>query len=107
MPKTLVVELVKFAVFWLNAIPANGGVSITVSPRTLMTGLTVDYNTHCHIHFGAYAQTHEENFRANSLQARTLGTNTLGPVNNIQVGYYFMNLNTGQRIHSHFLCQTM
>ena len=59
----------------------------------------MDYNKHCRVPFGSYVQTHEENIRTNSLQARTLGAITLGPDNSNQVGYYFLNLNTGQRIH--------
>ena len=59
----------------------------------------MDYNKHCRVSFGSYVQTHEENIRTNSLQARTLGAITLGPDNSNQVGYYFLNLNTGHRIH--------
>ena len=33
------------------------------------------------------------------MQARTLGAITLGPDSSARGGYYFMNLNTGKRIH--------
>ena len=99
MPKIMVVELVKFSVFWLNAFPAKGGVSTTLSPRTLLTGMGIDFATHCRLSFGSYVQTHEENFRTNGQQARTLGAITLGPDNSSQGGYNFYNLNTGMRIH--------
>ena len=33
------------------------------------------------------------------MKARTLGAIALGPDNSQQVGYWFMNLNTGKRIH--------
>ena len=47
MPPTLVIEMVKQAVFWLNAFPHPKGVSESQSPRTIVTGQDVDYNRHC------------------------------------------------------------
>ena len=72
MPKIMVVELVKFSVFWLNAFPAKGGVATTLSPRTLLTGMGIDFATHCRLSFCSYVQTHEENFCTNGQQARTV-----------------------------------
>ena len=57
-----------------------------------------DYNCHCKLAFGAYAQVHEENFPTNSQQARTLGAICLGPSGNLQGGYKFMNLRTGKKL---------
>ena len=99
MPKLMVVELVKFVVHWLNAFPMKGGVSENMSPAAIITGKQVDFNLHCRQIFGSYVQTHEENSPRNSQQARTLGAITLGPDTSSQSGYYFMNLNTGKKIH--------
>ena len=42
MPKKLVVELIKLSVFRLNTCLAKGRVSSTLSPRTLLTSMTID-----------------------------------------------------------------
>ena len=99
MPKSMVVDMVKFVVHWLNAFPVKGGISENMSPGLIMTGKSVDFQLHCKQPFGSYVQTHEENSPRNSQQARTLGAITLGLNNSSQAGYYFMNLNTGKRIH--------
>lgn len=71
VPRIMIIELVKAMVFWLNSVPANDGVSDTISPRTLLTGQKIDYNRHCRLGFGAYVQTHEEH--DNSMAPRTTG----------------------------------
>jgi hypothetical protein len=52
MPPRLVIEMAKHAVYWLNAFLHPDGVSDTLSPRTIVTGQTVDYNRHCKYEFG-------------------------------------------------------
>eukprot|EP00957_Ditylum_brightwellii_P019731 1489096-Ditylum_brightwellii.AAC.1 len=49
LPGRVLVELVNFAVFWLNVFPPSAGVSKTLSPHTIITGLEVDYNKHCQL----------------------------------------------------------
>ena len=82
---------------WLNAFPATNGVSQTLSPRTIVTGLTLDFRAHCRIEPGSYVQTHEEH--NNSMLTRTVGAIALLPSGNSQGGHYFLSLNTGRRIH--------
>jgi hypothetical protein len=95
IPSLMTVELVYASVvFWLNMSPSNDGVSDTISPRGLITGLKLDYNKHCRIAFGAYAQTHEEH--DNIMATRTIGAITVRPMGNEQRGYYFMSLSTGK-----------
>ncbi len=60
IPTCRIVELVHLSVFWLNTFPASDKVSNTLSPRAIIIGSKVDFNNHCKIEFGAYAQTHEE-----------------------------------------------
>ena len=55
----MVIELVRRAVFWLNAFPYKNGVSDTMSPCTIITGQHVDYNKHCKYVFGQYVQVHD------------------------------------------------
>jgi hypothetical protein len=60
MPPCLVIKMAKHAVYWLNAFPHPDGVSDTLSPWTIVTGQTVNYNRHCKYEFGQYVQSHEQ-----------------------------------------------
>jgi len=92
-------ELINFCAMWINFVPPKGGVSKDLSPRTIMTGSYPNYNTHCRIPFGAYAQVHEENSPTNTTDLpRTTGAICLGPTGNVQGGYKFMSLVTGRKI---------
>ena len=99
MPGLMIVHLVYFVCHWLNAFPPKGGISDTIAPAEFIDGRRTDYHKHCKLSFGSYVQTHEENNPTNSMQSRTLGAITLGPDTTGRGGYYFMNLNTGRRIH--------
>jgi hypothetical protein len=95
-PYLMIVRMVATSLFWLNNLPPNNGVSPTMTPRAIVTGLPVDYNAHCQIEFGAYAQTHEEH--DNSMLSRTVGAVCLGPTGNAQGTYSFLSLSTGRKI---------
>jgi hypothetical protein len=97
IPHMMMAHMVYFSIFWINSFPAKGGLSSHVSPRTIITGLTIDCNTHCCLEFGAYVQTHEAH--GNNMSPRTIGAICLGPCGSIQGGYNFMSLSTGERIH--------
>jgi len=58
VPSRMVVELASREVFWLNAFPPADGISVTLSPRTIVTGQTVHHDRHCKFDFGQYVQTH-------------------------------------------------
>ena len=94
----MIKKMIYNCVLWINAFPPKGGVSASISPRTFITGVKLDYNCHCKLAFGAYAQVHEENLPTNSQQARTLGAICLGPSGNLQGGYKFMNLQIGNKL---------
>ena len=100
MPALVIMEMVKTSIQWLNNFPPKGGVSPTMSPRAIITGKSFDYNKHCHIEFGAHAQTHEEH--DNSMATRTTGAIALRPTGNAQGGHYFMSLTTGRRLNRNF-----
>ena len=70
-PPRLIAEMVYNVVFWLNTFPHKDSVHTTISPRTLITGLAIDYHKHCKLAFGTYVQVHEEG--DNSLKPRTSG----------------------------------
>ena len=97
MPARLVIEMVYASVFWLNSFAPNDGVSKFMSPRTIVTGLQVEFNRHCQLEFGTYTQVHEEH--DNSMDSRTAGATALRPTGNAQGGYYFMSISTGRRLN--------
>lgn len=49
IPSVMLSELICLCVFWLNFFPLDHGVCGVISPRTLLMGLEVDYNKHCHL----------------------------------------------------------
>ena len=73
-------------------VPQKRGVSKTLSPRTLLTGQTWSYTTHCKLEFGDYVETHEEH--DNSMATRTIGAIALCPTGNTLGGYFFFSLAT-------------
>ena len=97
IPRRLTIEMLYAANYWLNMFPRKGAISTTMSPRTLLTGLTMNYNRHCRLEFGEYVQTHEEH--DNSLNPRTIGALALHLTGNVQGGYFFFSLTTGKVIN--------
>ena len=47
LTRNMIMELAKAAVYWLNSVPSHMGVSLTMSPRTIITGQVLDYHKHC------------------------------------------------------------
>ena len=93
----MLMEMVNNRALWLNMFPPKGGIG-SVSRRTLMTGIRLDYKKHCQLTFGSYVQVHEEPTPTNSPEARTIRSITLGPTGNLQGGYKCLNLQTGKKI---------
>ena len=91
------IELAKRVMFFFNAFPPKDGISDTMSPRTIVTGLTLDYDQHCQYAFGEYVQAHEEH--DNSMKTRTVGTLAMRPTGNAQGSYYFLSLDSGKIIN--------
>ena len=96
IPKAMLIEMAKFAVFWLNSFPHPLGISQTESPRRLVTGENIDYNKHCRYEFRQYVQCHEQH--DNTMAPRTVGAIALRPTGNRQGSYYFLSLNSGRII---------
>jgi hypothetical protein len=44
----------------LNFFPTKGGISNTLSPKTIMSGETLDYKKHLSLQVGRYFQVHEK-----------------------------------------------
>ena len=86
------------AVKLLNFFPAKGGVSGSLSPKTIMSGKTLDYKKHLSLQFGQYCQVHEEDQPCNGQAQCTRGASLLGSSGNAQGGHRFMALNSGKKI---------
>jgi hypothetical protein len=98
IPRLLTIYIVFKAVKLLNYFPPKGGISDTVSPRTIMTGETLNYKTQLTLQIGQYCQVHEEFTPRNSQLPRTQGAICLGPSRNLQGGFKFMSLTSGKVI---------
>ena len=60
MPPRLVIEMGKHAMLWLNAFRNPKGIAGNHRPRSIITGVGINFNKHCRYQFGKYVQTHEE-----------------------------------------------
>ena len=84
----------------LNNLPADDGISDTLSLNTLVMGAqNPDYNELVKLQFGDYVQVHQERQITNSNKPRSIGAIALYPSGNAQYTWYFMSLNTGKRLH--------
>ena len=101
LPKMLVVHMVSDAVRCLNQFPRENGISETMSPASLVTGVgNPDYH-HMRVELGAYVRVFEDNTPSNTLKSRSVGAIALTPTGNAQGDYYFMSLATGKRLSRH------
>jgi hypothetical protein len=94
----MIIEMLANVVLWINAFPPSSGISKTFSPITIMTGTALDFNKHCQIPFGAYAEVHEDRNITDTMSERTQPAICLGPTANFQGSYKFLSLRTGKRI---------
>ena len=58
LPRLMLVEMANNCALWINMFPPKGGIG-SVSPRTLITGIKLDYKKHCQLPFGSYVQLHK------------------------------------------------
>jgi hypothetical protein len=97
----MTVHIVLNVVKLLNFFPTKGGLSETLSLKTIMSGETLNYKKHLSLQIGQYCQVHEEDNPCNSQLARTKRAIYLGPSGNLQGGFKFMALNTGKKSVRH------
>jgi hypothetical protein len=82
----------------VDFFPTKGGVSDTLSPKTIMSGEMLDYKKHMSLQLEQYCQVHEEDNPRNSQISRNKGVISLGPSGNLQGGFKFIALNSGKKI---------
>jgi hypothetical protein len=63
-----------------------------------MTGMELDFEKHCKLPFGAYAEAHEEYPQTNTMAPRTRGVIFLGPTGNFQGSYKMMYHQIGRKL---------
>ncbi|KAL7466217.1 hypothetical protein ACHAXS_006508 [Conticribra weissflogii] len=80
MPRRILIELINFVVFWLNAFPARTG----VSPQEIIIRQAVDYNKHCKTQFGSYCEVFDDPQPSNTLSPQTQPAISIGPTGNLQ-----------------------
>ena len=97
MPGRMVIELVYASVFWLNCFYPSKSICGDLSPRTIITGQTIDFNRHIKHEFGDYVQTHEAT--DNTMRERTVGAVALRPTGNEQGSYFYLSLSTGKKLN--------
>ena len=90
----MVISRMEQQVKWLNSFPVKGGVSSTLSPRTIVTGKSINYNKQCTTHMGAYVLVHTENILTNTIQPQALSCIYLALMDNKQGGHELLNLAT-------------
>jgi hypothetical protein len=100
LPPIILTHMVLHCIKLLSYFPPKNSVSDTISPRTLLTG-----KDFC-LPVGAYCQVHEDAAPYNSIIARTKAAICLGPTQNLQVGHYFMALDTGRVVTRYSWTQT-
>jgi hypothetical protein len=93
----IVLNVVKLLIFF----PTKGGISDTLSPKTIISGETLDYKKHLSLQLGQYCEVHEEENPQNIQITRTKGAISLRPSGSLQGGFKFMDLNSGKKIVRH------
>ena len=94
----MIAQMISYVFIWINSIPVGSGISDTLYPHTIMTGTTMDFNRHCQLKFGAYADIHEHPKPLNSQKTWCKPFICLGLTGNIQGSYWFLKLHTDRRI---------
>ena len=97
LPRKITANIVLNVTYVLNFFLTKGGLSMTLSPKTIMIGETINYKYYT-LPFGSYCQVHEEAAPHNSLAACTQGTISLGPSGNMQGAQCFLSRKTGDVI---------
>ena len=98
IPKLLSTHIVLHTAKMLNYFPTKGGISDSLVTNTIISGETLYFKNHLHLHLGYYCQVHAEEIPQNSKYLRTKGAICLGPSGNLQGRYKFMVFNSGMRI---------
>ena len=95
LSQTLLVYLIYFVVACINMLPNHNRMDRT-SPKELLTGRKINFDTDLRIGFGDYVHSTTPNIVKNSMEARTQGCIALLPIGNIQGSVKFLRLDTNK-----------
>jgi hypothetical protein len=98
LPKLMLIELINFAAFWLNAFPSESGISDELSLREIILRRGIDFQKHCRVPFGTYVEAHDDPMITNDSNPPTTPAIAIGPTGSVQGTYKFLSLTTGQKI---------
>ena len=93
--RLIVVHCLYFAMMMINAVPADGGISETYSPREIVTERKLNMKKDCRALFGAYVKASKDAVTTNTMDERTHSCITLGPSRNLQGSVKCFDLLTG------------
>ena len=96
-PPLIIKEMVEYQVTMRNKLPSLNGISQTMSPLTILTGLPNTTYDSFKLEFGQYVQVHNHPNKTNNMKAQTTPAVALKPSSS-ENGWYFMSLETGKRI---------
>jgi len=94
LPCVVLIHVVYYQVTMINHFPKSSSVDPEIPPKTLLTGVKIDYKRDCQLKLGEYVQVHDDDMITNTMKERTLGAICLGPVGNAQGSYNFLSLRT-------------
>ena len=80
----------------MNVVPQKSVVSDTLAPRLILTGVKMDFNLHWKIPIGGYDQIYQKT--GNYTTDCIVGAICIVTNHNIQGGYKFIVLNTGNTL---------
>ena len=96
-PRLMVIAGLEFITASINNIPAGDGISSSLSPATIATGVRPPNLAHFKLSFRDYVELHVDHQPYNSMKPRTVPCIALRPVGNSQGSFYFMDLHSGRR----------
>ena len=98
IPKLMKIHAVLNITKMLNYFLTKQGIYLEISPRYILTGESLEYKKHSTLQPGQYCQVHNNEGPRNSNKSGNQGAVYLGPYGNIQGGFKFVTLQTGQKI---------
>ena len=94
----MIIELVNHAIRCLNQFPARDGISDTLSPLSIVTGVSSPDFNNMKIEFEQYAQVFLDDDITNTTAPRAVGAIAMSATPYENEFYKFMNLNTGKEL---------
>ena len=95
--REMVKEGVRFVIKNRNQFPVEDGISKVLSPATIVVGAHPPDCTKMLLEFGAYEAFNEKK-PTNTMESRATGAIALTNIGNSKGDYYFMSVETGERI---------